>query len=158
MLRTLPCHCCSPPRGTTHHRLLRLQPLYPSRPCRYIAPPQCSGRDSENPGSQRPTPRQPDTTHVQFPEAVAARWRQLDPPQRVYAVAVALLLILAVPRAITLAVLLAERVLVGGLLVTEELLLGLLLKSAALVCAPYSLAWHHAPRDTALYLVYNPLS
>ncbi len=67
-------------------------------------------------------------------------------------------MILAVPRAITLAVLLAERVLVGGLLVTEELLLGLLLKSAALVCAPHSLAWHHAPRDTALYLVYNPLS
>lgn len=61
------------------------------------------------------------------------RWEQLDNPQKAYTVLVGLLLLLALPRVLTLVVLGLERVLIGGLLAIEEVLLELLLKGGAVV-------------------------
>ncbi|KAF6259197.1 hypothetical protein COO60DRAFT_1638544 [Scenedesmus sp. NREL 46B-D3] len=63
------------------------------------------------------------------------QWQQLDVPQKAYTVVLGLVLVFALPKVLTLLVLLLERVLLGGLLALEEMLLQLLLKGGALLGA-----------------------
>lgn len=68
------------------------------------------------------------------------QWQRLDLAQRAYTVIVGVVVLAALPKLITLLVLMLERVFIGSLLSLEELLLNLLLRGGALVswqhCAP----------------------
>lgn len=64
------------------------------------------------------------------------RWAGLDTAQKGYTVVIGILILLAVPRILTLGVLGLERVLIGGLLAIEEVLLELLVRGGALVSMP----------------------
>jgi len=78
------------------------------------------------------------------------QWQRLDLSQRVYTVVVSLVLLAALPKLVTLLVLMLERVLIGGLLSLEELLLNVLLRGGAVV------SWHCASWDGASCLQLPP--
>jgi hypothetical protein len=56
------------------------------------------------------------------------RWQQLDTTQRFGALATSAVLLIAIPKVLTLIVLAGERVFIGSLLAAEELILALALK------------------------------
>lgn len=123
------CHASARPRTLAQARVTGGR-----RPARRAASQQEQPSASQQPSKQQQQ-QQHGHTAPGWQQQLAQRWEASTDPQRGYAVVVALLALAALPRVLTIAVLLLERVVVGALLATEELLLELLLKGGALVRA-----------------------
>lgn len=101
---------------------------------------------SSQPQQQKPNQQQKPSGNTQpLLSWLQQRWEQLDVPQRAYTVIVGLVLLAALPKVLTVLVLVLERFLIGGLLALEEVLLELLLRGGALVSMQSLLrVWHKA--------------
>jgi hypothetical protein len=121
------CHCCAWCCAAAANTLVAAQ----KEDTRSKAP---ATAPIKNPQQQQPTgqPQQQEQWSSTL-GWLRERWQQLDLPQKAYTVVLGVVLLAALPKVVTLLVLLLERVLIGGLLALEEVLLQLLLKGGALV-------------------------
>lgn len=118
-------------------------PLFSRRnPSAFLPSATQDNRQPESPPAQRkqpvrgsPQPQAPDETCSTplWAQQLQQKWEALDAAQKGYTVAVGLLVLLALPKALTLLVLGLERVLIGGLLAVEEVLLELVFRGGAVV-------------------------